>query len=236
MKRKPLVDVVADGLLDRIVQGEFDLDQQLPTEAEISAQYGVSRVTARESLRTLTAQGILTVKSGLRSVVNPLTQWQSLDAVVRYRGARDDSRVVAIQLLELRRMLETGATGLAATKLSEADLDSLAECIAAMSEAAAVGDVEGFVEADLRFHDVILRGSANIFVPVVLAPLTRILQERRTETSQVPAIQQHAIAAHKEILTALRTRDAAASQQAMERHIDMTLSDLLQHVFGESTV
>lgn len=230
MPRKSLVSVVADALLDGIIAGEYEVGGALPSEAEIGEAHDVSRVTVREALRILTTQGIIRVTSGIGSVVNPLEEWQSLAAILRYRSARGDDGEVATQLISVRRMFETEAAALAATGLTEAALAELAECVERMRAASAASDVDAFVTADLRFHDVILRGSANVFLAALFEPLTRVLAERRAQTSRVPEIQRHAIEEHAHVLAALVDRDPVAARAAMDHHMQQTLDDLHEFV------
>jgi len=230
MPRRSLVSEVADALLDRIVDGDLDVGAALPSEAEIGETYDVSRVTVREALRVLTTQGIIRVTSGIGSVVNPVEQWQSLAVILRHRSAHGDDGEVATQLIAVRRMFETEAAALAAEGISGAALAALAECITAMRAASDADDVDAFVIADLRFHDIILRSSGNVFLAALFEPLTRVLTERRAQTSRVPEIQRHAIAEHEGVLAALQRRDAVASRRAMDRHMQQTLDDLRVYV------
>lgn len=230
MARKSLVSEVADALLDRIVAGDLDVGAALPSEAEIGDTYDVSRVTVREALRILTTQGIIHVTSGIGSVVNPVERWQSLALILRYRSARGDDGDVAIQLIAVRRMFETEAAALAAERISDGALAELETCIDVMRAASAERDVDAFVTADLRFHDIILRSSGNVFLAALFEPLTRVLAERRAQTSRVPQIQTHAIAEHEGVLDALRGRDAVRARAAMDRHMQQTLDDLKTYV------
>lgn len=228
------MSTVADALLDQIVSGELGPGDALPSEAELCAQFDVSRVTVREALRVLTVQGVVEVSSGIGSAVNPLERWRSVDAVMRYRSAQENDGDVAIQLINVRRMFETEAAALAADRITDGDLTELAECIDEMSDGSARGDVAAFVRADLRFHDIIMRRSGNVFLGVLFAPITRVLAERRTQTSRVPEIQAHAIEEHRSVLRALRAGDADAARAAMDSHIQQTLDDLKTYVLAAS--
>ena len=230
MPRKSLVATVADSVLDGIVRGDLVPGDALPSEAELGAIHDVSRITVREAIKTLQAQGVIRVENGRGSYVNPVDEWVSLDAVLRITsvGGRDDD--VAVQLIEVRRMLETGAAALAATRRSDDDLAQLASYVDEMRESSVRGDVDAFVRADLAFHDVILRASGNVFLRVLFEPLTRVLAERRAQTSRVPEIQAHAIDEHASVLEALRTGEAETSRRAMDRHMDQTMDDLRHYV------
>ncbi len=232
MVRKSLVSVVADALLDRIVAGDLAIGDALPSEAEIGESFDVSRVTVREALRTLVTQGVIRVTSGIGSVVTPLAEWQSLPAILRYRSAHGEDGEVALQLIAVRRMFETEAAALAAGRLTDAALAELDACVGTMREASARDDVATFVAADLRFHDVILRGSGNVFLTALFEPLTRVLTERREQTSRVPEIQRHAIERHDAIIRALRSGESAAARTAMDEHMQQTRDDLAEYVLG----
>ena len=230
MARKSLVGEVADDLLDRIVAGEFPPGSLVPGELELSAQHEVSRMTVREAMKTLEAQRILSVQRGRGTFVNPVPQWNSLDAVLRAASAEIGHDVAAVQLIELRRMLETGACALAAQRITPEALERLRECVAEMRATHASDSLEEFVAADLAFHDVILEASGNMFLTAVFQPLHRVLEARRAETSAVPEIQEHAIVRHERVLAALETRDARAARDAMDEHMTQTLDDLVTFI------
>lgn len=225
-----MVGVVADELLDRIIAGEFPPGASVPGELELSARHEVSRMTVREAIKTLEAQRILSVERGRGTFVNPLSRWASLEAVLRAASEGKNDASAAIQLIELRRMLESGACELAAVRIGNADLESLFGQVEAMRNAHARNDVAAFVEADLAFHDLILKASENVFAAVLFEPLHRILEKRRTETSKVPEIQEHAILHHQRIADALASHEPHLARDAMDAHMQQTLDDLKSYV------
>lgn len=231
-RRKSLVNTVADDLFDGIIAGRFAPGGALPTEAEIGAEFDVSRVTVREALRTLSARGIVRVVSGVGSRVAPVEEWRSVSDALRFRTAHGDDTLVAEQLISTRRVIECEAAALAAPLIDDAALGECAACVDEMVAAAAAGDVDRFVDADLRFHALVLGASGNLFLGVLLAPLTEVLAERRAQTSRVPEIQEHAIAEHRGIVDALRTRDPDAARAAMDHHLQQTLDDFRRYVAG----
>lgn len=233
MARKALVDVVADDLLDRIVRGEFEVGGFLPAEAEMAVRYDVSRVTVREALRSLTSQGIVSVRSGKSTEVNPVAQWQPLDAIVGFHEVHSDRGEIAVHLVEMRRVFETAACAMASGRITAEELDEVAGQLALMESANDVGDVEAFVMADIRFHDVILEAAGNVFLPLIFGPLRRIFVERRRETSSVPQIRTNAIAQHRRILEALREGTPESARRAMDGHMAQTLDDLKHYVLGQ---
>lgn len=232
MARQSLVAMISDDLLTRIVSGEFAPGATLPGEQDLVVRHEVSRMTVREAVKTLEAMGVARIERGRGTFVNPYERWTSMEAVLRATSSGKNDASASIQLIELRRMLETGAAELAAPRMTEEDLDGVREYLAAMRAAHAAHDVGSFVEADLAFHDVILRASGNVFLAVLFEPLSRIMAARRTQTSRVPEIQVNAIAEHARIVEALESRDPERARQAMDSHMAQTLRDLTTYVLN----
>ena len=232
LARQSLVAMISDDLLARIVSGEFAPGATLPGEQDLVARHEVSRMTVREAVKTLEAIGVARIERGRGTFVNPFNRWTSMEAVLRATSTGENDASASIQLIELRRMLETGAAELAAMRMSDEELDSLREHLTAMRAAHASHDVGSFVEADLAFHDVILHASGNVFLAVLFEPLSRILATRRTQTSRVPQIQANAIEEHAHIVDALASRNPERSRQAMDSHMAQTLNDLTTYVLN----
>jgi len=229
--RESLVDVVAAALLERVVDGRTPPGQLLPPEAELAAEHDVSRLTVREALKVLQTQGVIEVQRGRGTVVRPMSTWTAIDAVALAHD-RSGGDQAALQLLQLRRMVESGAAELAATHRTDADLADLERHLAAMRAAHDAADVAAFVAADIAFHDVVFRASGNPFVAVLLGPLSAVLRVRREETSRHEPVQVNAIAEHTGVLEAVRSADPASARAAMDSHMDQTLADLRRYVLG----
>lgn len=223
---------VVDGLLDGIIAGRLTAGEPLPPEGDLAAQFGVSRLTMREGVKLLQAQGVIVQVPGSRHRIAPTEEWTGLEAVVRHArsaGARERS---SLEMLEMRVMFETGAAELAATRRTDADLAELETLVGRMQHAHAATDVAAFVDADLAFHDVIFRAADNRILVASMLPLTTMLQETRSETSAIADIREHAIAEHLAVLAALRAGSPEASREAMVSHMRQTREDLLHFVHG----
>lgn len=232
--RPLLADEIARTLLDRIVDGKPPPGGKLPSENELGQEFEVSRLTVREAIRTLQAQHVVDVSRGRGSVVRPLEEWTGLEAVLRATVRGGDDLTASLQLVQVRRMIETGAAALAAEHRDEDDLAKMETSLQGMCDAHEREDLESFVEHDIRFHDVILSATGNVFVAVLFDPLSRVMREKRRQTSAVSTIQRNAIEEHRKVLDAIRSGDAEAARLAMESHMAQTARDLRHHVFGLS--
>lgn len=223
---------VVDGLLDAIISGRLVAGEPLPPEGDLAEEFGVSRLTMREGVKLLQAQGVIVQVPGSRHRIAPTEEWTGLEAVVRHArsaGARERS---SLEMLEMRVMFEIGAAELAAGRRTEADLERMQLLLDQMREAHETTDVDAFVAADLAFHDVVFRAADNRILVASMRPLTTMLQETRSETSAVPEIREHAIVEHEGVLAALRTGSADAAREAMSSHMRQTRDDLLRFVLG----
>ncbi len=71
-----------------------------------------------------------------------------------------------------------------------------------MAEAAATGNVVQFVDADIRFHRVILEATGNSFIVALFNPLEEVLRLTRYQTSAHGDVRNHAMVHHENILRA----------------------------------
>lgn len=62
--QQPASRRIADALRASIEQGELEAGQKLPSERALAEQYGAARNTAREAIRLLAEQGLVTAKHG----------------------------------------------------------------------------------------------------------------------------------------------------------------------------
>jgi DNA-binding FadR family transcriptional regulator len=224
---------VVDGLLDEIIAGRLVAGETLPAEADLATLVGVSRLTLREGVRLLQAQGVIVAVPGSRHRIAPIDEWTGLEAVVRLSRSGGERRRSSLDLIDMRVMFETGAAELAAVRCTDEHIAQLEGVLELMRTAHDNGDVPGFVDADLAFHDVIFAAADNRILVASVRPLTTMLQDSRTETSSVHDIREHAIAEHAAVLEAMRTRSADASREAMASHMRQTRDDLLHYVLGE---
>lgn len=231
MARKSLVQGVFEDLLERILAGEIGPHDALPPEAQIAKASDVSRLTVREALKTLQAQNIVYVRRGLGSFVNPPAQWTGLEAILRAASRGVGPSQVALRLLEVRRMVETGAAELAALHCSTAELEQMDTAIRDLETAHQAQDLDAVTASDLAFHDAVFRASANPFVPVLLGQLGQLLYAARRETSAFPEVQRHAIEHHKAVRRAIASKQPGAARKAMEAHINQTYEDY-EHYIG----
>lgn len=200
-------DAAARVILEGIADGRYALGAQLPSEAQLAEESGVSRLTAREAVRDLAARGVLTVRHGTRALVSDPRRWDLLDP----------------ELMGLRGALLG----------EERQLAVLREALQEMIDAEQDEDVARAVEADLRFHQVIVEATGNEFLAATYRPLTQVMHSVRLRTSATAGVPSEAIRWHRRILEALQEHDVTAAVAAMRGHMDQTSSALIDGYYSD---
>src|SRR5438132_6788558 len=136
----------------RITSGAWGPGTRLPREADLADELGLSRSSLREAVRALSLVRVLEVRQGDGSYVSSLEPDLLLGETTRFAAPLLRGRDV-LELFEVRRLLEPGATALAAVRIDAQGKEALKRELDRMY---AAGDsVEHLVEADAAFHDVI---------------------------------------------------------------------------------
>lgn len=153
-----MAELVALELRRRIVRGELAEGDALPSEAELMAEFAVSRPTLREAFRVLESESLLSIRRGARGGARVHVPDGSLAA--RYAGFILEHRSATLQdVYTARTVIEAPCAGLLAGRRTAADLDRLH---AALAEAESlIDDPPAFIRAHLRFHALVVELSGN---------------------------------------------------------------------------
>lgn len=170
-------------------------------EGPLCKHVGVSRTPLREALNRLASEGFL------RSVAGQGFFCRDLNPDEIY------------QLYQLRKVIEAGGVRLAVERASEEAIDELEAFITQTGPEAGNRTTDQLVELDETFHERLLSLSGNEEMLQVLKNVNAKIQFVRwyeMDRAQRPITQGD----HREILLALRERDAQRCVDILERHID----------------
>lgn len=193
--RQTTRDLVAEVLRQQILRGVLKPNERLAVP-DIALRLGVSQTPAREALQLLESERLVRIDA--------------------YKGARvseldpDDCE----ELFFLRVALEPTAARLGAEQLSDRDLGRIGELVAEMTEAAATGDVDRFIEADWSFHEVHFEASGRPRLVELIMDLRRE-SERYTRSSYEaePGRLKTNLTEHRLALPLLAKRDGAGAEK-----------------------
>jgi len=198
---------VADALRDAIVDGEFAPNQRL-VEADLSERFGASRGSIRTALLELGAEGLV--------------------ERVQNRGARVRavSLAEAIEITEVRMVLEGLCAAKAATRLTADDRDRLRGIGTAMQEAVRSGDLLGYSELNRQLHALIRTLGGQSTAQAILERLRGQNVRHQFRLALHPGRAAVSLPQHLEIIEAMCAGEAEAAEAAVRRHLHSVIETL----------
>ena len=123
-----LTDEAIDKIKEMITSGRVRPGEKLPREADLAAELGLSRNSLREAVKALSLVNVLDVRQGdgtYATSLAPSLLLEALSFIVDFH--RDDT---VLEFLEVRRILEPAATGLAAVRMPDEERTELGKILA----------------------------------------------------------------------------------------------------------
>ncbi len=145
-----------------IVQGEYQVGGLFPTEAQMCADFQMSRSVVREAVKMLAAKGLISSRPRQGIRVLPKSQWNLFDSdVLAWTLLAKPSLNLVREFIQLRKAIEPPASELAACLQNMPDLDDIKYALARIKHAE-VGEDDP-LESNIAFHLSILAASGNRF-------------------------------------------------------------------------
>ncbi|GAA2073004.1 FadR/GntR family transcriptional regulator [Actinomadura alba] len=225
-----LTDVAISRIRRLIRSGRLPPGSRLPSEPQLAAQLGVSRNPLREAVKALVVARVLDVRRGDGTYVTSLEPRLLLEGVgLAIELLRTDA---LREVVEVRRLLEPVATGLAATRISAAGLAEIRGHLEAMR--AASDDVEKLTRFDAAFHRAVVAATGNETLTTLLEGISTRTLRLRTWRGLVEADAAHmTLAEHEAIYDALEARDPTLAQATALMHLN-TSENWLHAALGDT--
>ena len=186
-------------LRERILSNDIEPGTRLVLR-DIANQYQASDIPVREALRMLERDGLV--------------------ETTPYRGARVTTLTTreVEETYFIRSHLESVATGLAADRITETELDRLEHLMTRMRKAVDAQDGPEFSDLNREFHQTIIAACGN----EMLRDLTMDIWQRHSGFQRVfrlvPKRLATSQAEHEGIMAALRARDTELASKLALRH------------------
>jgi GntR family transcriptional regulator, transcriptional repressor for pyruvate dehydrogenase complex len=213
----PATEAAIDSISKLIIGGTLPSGSRLPSEPELAAQLHASRNTVREAVRALVTARVLDVRRGDGTYVTSLEPHLLLEGIGFAVELMQDER--ALELLELRKILEPAATGLAAQRISSDVLLDLGACLGAMRYSK--GELR--IKQDIDFHGKIAAASGNQTLATLLAGISGKTVHARIWHGTLDAeADTRAHEDHETIYAAVQAGDAQLAESAARVHVAHT--------------
>jgi GntR family transcriptional regulator, transcriptional repressor for pyruvate dehydrogenase complex len=222
-RRRPLTNkpkktaiLVAQRIVDEILDQELEAGAALLPERVMLPRYGVARGTLREALRILETYGLITIKTGPGG-----------GPVVADAGSRPLASVIALVLqmdrasfrsiVDARLALEPLLAREAAERRDKQDLKALADSIDEMRDLK--DDAGEFLDRNHVFHSAVAAAAKNPVLFNMVASLNWIVDGTALGIDYIPETRDAIVAAHRRIYNAIEAGDADMAEAAMRIHI-----------------
>jgi GntR family transcriptional repressor for pyruvate dehydrogenase complex len=209
-------DEIAGQIRSAIAAGQLPVGTRLSSERALAEQFGASRNTLREAMRTLENAGVIRLQKGAAG--GAIIQDRSESAIVS--GLVDMYHIGGIQpaeLTEARIMLESIIVRLACERAKPSDIEELSRNIDAAESARQNGDFDARIELHLDFHRILANIAGNRIMVVVMNGVLDIMSKFiRT----LPPYDNNSVSpSRRRFLKHFAAKDADAAVSEMELHL-----------------
>ena len=208
---------IVEQVRELIRGGRLSAGDRLPSERELAEQFGVSRVTVRDALRSLEAVGLLQIKVGANG-----------GAFLRAPSSADAGRGMSDMLLmaeltpedvaEARLMLELNTVTLAVPRADAEDIRALR----AICERSAALLVDGEYDVHLSwdFHERLAVATHNPAIELIHHSFRGPLSMARARAREPASVaHRRTVEEHTELVDALEARDVERARGVLARHL-----------------
>ena len=205
----PLRDVVFNNIKDGILTGRLRPGERL-LENQLAEELRVSRTPIREALRMLEIENLVDLIPRKGAQVKKMSEKDIKD------------------VLEIRKVLEELASGIAAENITKQEIAELKKLHRDFVEAFERGDREAVLEADTKFHDVIFNTTKNDKLIQIISNISiqiyryRIAYLKLLTNISVPNQQ------HLDLIKAFERRDAKKAREVSGEHIEDQAQEILK--------
>ena len=222
---------IASQIREEMAQGRLRVGSKLPSERELAEQFGVSRNTLREALRSLEHAGLIRQQKGAAG--GSFVSDSSREAVST--GLLDMYHLGAIQpeqLTQARGWLESIIVREACLRATDEDLAALQANIDAAAQAAKDGDFPRRARIHLDFHRMLARMTGN---PVMVTLMDGVLEVLRHFIGRVGEYDNtFVMPSRRRFMKHMAGRDADAAVKEMEASLERLQKNYLSRVQGKA--
>ncbi|MDR2320693.1 MAG: FadR family transcriptional regulator [Microbacterium sp.] len=210
-----VTDEAIEKIKAMIVSGELGPGDRLPPEKELAERLGLSRNSMREAVKALEVIRVLDVRRGDGTYVTSLEPHLLLEAISFVIDMHDDDSL--LELFAVRRMLESQATGLAAT---HGDEGAIAELQAEIDGIDAGVSIDDLVAHDIRFHQEIVQMTGNGYLASLIDSLSsQTIRARVWRGLTEQGAVERTLSEHRAIADAIAQHDPALATSLATAHI-----------------
>ncbi len=212
---EPAYQLVVRHIETRIMSGQWVVGDRVPSETKMANDFGVHRSTVREAVRVLEQNGLVRRHDGGKLLY--VTAPREADISARITAAIVLHEISFRELWESMRCFEPVLAECAARRIDDETLDLLQDNLDRTR--ANLDDRQALVQLDIAFHQLIARASRNRALQLCRQPISQLFYPSFSKVLTSRSAGERLLVAHKNIVQALRNRDAPGAKNWMDKHI-----------------
>ncbi|MFS0822055.1 FadR/GntR family transcriptional regulator [Bacillus sp. 1P02SD] len=233
IKPKKIYEEVTDALQEAIRSGKLKPGTKLESVQQLAESFQVGRSAIREALTALKAMGLIEMRQGEGTYVK---EFHAEDLTFPLATAMLMNQQDVMHLLEVRKIIETGAAATAAKKHTSENLSKIESALNGMK--IALGNEELGETSDLQFHLAISEATQNPILTNLLLHVSDLMQETMKETRRITLFSKEKTTErlyneHLSIYEAIAAGNEEAARSAMLSHLN-NVEETLENFFKES--
>ena len=225
--RKPLVSQIEGEILQHIQNARIPIGTKIPNEFELSEKFSAGRSTIREAVKSLASKGVLEVRQGAGTFV--LSRSTVEDDPLRL-SRYDDRLQLALELFDVRLMIEPGIAERAALNATPDDIAEITRLCDEVEELYLAG--HDHVRKDIEFHKKIASCSRNRVVEELVPLIVSAVFTFANVTHRL--LLHETIETHRAVTDAISRHDHTGARCAMEMHLIYNRQMILRLMKEES--
>lgn len=225
LKNKLLAEQIQEQIYQYILDAPLQVGTKLPNEFELAEKFGVGRSTVREAVKLLVSRGVLAVRQGSGTYVVSTTPID-MDPL-GLRGI-EDKIGLALDLVNVRLILEPGIAEMAALNATEQDVEKLRElCDTVEYKIRNGGD---YIKDDIAFHTCVAECSKNKVVEQLIPIIdTAVLMFVNVTHKK---LVEETVMTHRAVVNAIAEHDSIGARSAMAMHMTFN-RDMIKRLMKE---
>ena len=215
IKRGSIALQVANRIMAMIKSGNLKSGDQMPTEAQMTVAFGISRPPLREALKALTIMGMLESRQGGRYTVTPLSPSR---LAAPFHVMLSGVNYNVIQHIEARDAVEVELVRLCSERADPEARQRIMKL--AVDGRAFHSDPVAFRLLDIEYHAALYRAADNPLLAALAQGLYDLMLDERRLASEARGVIEISVRQHIEVAEAVLAADAEAAAQAYRRHLE----------------
>lgn len=201
------VQMIENNILSHV----WKLNEQLPSQLELSKSLDISRASLREALSIIEAKGLIRIQPGkgvfvISNTLLQKTNWPFMNYSL-------------VEVFEIRLQLEGYAAEMAARFSNAEDIERLCEIKDIAETAAKEGCLVTVQQSDIDFHNHIVEMSQNQLLKTFIKQFRKPVEKSKTPPRGDYAMMALTLREHALIYENIANCDAKGAKEAMQKHI-----------------